>query len=97
MDGKRVSNHLMRDCRTFVKLQEAMELSKGAKLGSMAYAKTRIDQRYQTQSGQGYPQPKVYISAMIQPIPKSKKEQKNISRQVNLAISSPPDTTEYLR
>jgi hypothetical protein len=32
----------------------------------------------------------MYISAMIQPIPKSKKEQKSISRQVNLAISSPP-------
>jgi hypothetical protein len=28
---------------------------------------------------------------------KSKKEQKNISRQVNLAISSPPATTEYLQ
>jgi hypothetical protein len=40
---------------------------------------------------------KVYISAMIQPVPKSKKERKNISRQVNLAISSPPATTEYLR
>jgi hypothetical protein len=39
----------------------------------------------------------VYISAMIQPVPKSKKEQKSISRQVNLAISSPPATTEYLR
>jgi hypothetical protein len=34
---------------------------------------------------------------MIQPVPKSKKEQKSISRQVNLAISSPPATTEYLR
>jgi hypothetical protein len=33
---------------------------------------------------------------MIQPVPKSKKEQKSISRQVNLAISSPPATTEYL-
>jgi hypothetical protein len=40
---------------------------------------------------------KVYISAIIQPVPKSKKEQKSISRQVNLAILSPPDTTEYLR
>jgi hypothetical protein len=40
---------------------------------------------------------KVYISAMIQPVPKSKKEQKSISRQVNLAISSPPATTDYLR
>jgi hypothetical protein len=34
---------------------------------------------------------------MIQPVPKSKKEQKSISRQVNLAISSPPPTIEYLR
>jgi hypothetical protein len=33
---------------------------------------------------------------MIQPVPKSKKEQKSISRQVNLAITSPPATTEYL-
>jgi hypothetical protein len=40
---------------------------------------------------------KVYISAMIQPVPKSKKERKIISRQVNLAISSPPATTEYLK
>jgi hypothetical protein len=39
---------------------------------------------------------KVYISAMIQLVPKSKKERKSISRQVNLAISSPPATTEYL-
>jgi hypothetical protein len=33
---------------------------------------------------------------MIQPVPKSNKEQKNISRQVNLAITSPPVSTEYL-
>jgi hypothetical protein len=40
---------------------------------------------------------KVYISVMIQLVPTSKKEQKSISRQVNLAISSPPATIEYLR
>jgi hypothetical protein len=34
---------------------------------------------------------------MIQPVPKSNKEQKSISRQVNLAITSPPATTEYLK
>jgi hypothetical protein len=34
---------------------------------------------------------------MIQPVPKSKKERKSISRHVNLAISSPPATTEYLQ
>jgi hypothetical protein len=39
----------------------------------------------------------IYISAMIQPVPKSKKERKSISRQVNLAISSPPATTKYLQ
>jgi hypothetical protein len=31
------------------------------------------------------------------PAPKSKKERKNISRQVNLAIPSPPATTKYLQ
>jgi hypothetical protein len=80
VDGKMVSSHLMRDCRTFIKFQEAMELSQGAKLGSTAYDKRTVDQGYPIQSGQGYPQSKVYISTMIQPIPKSKKEQKNISR-----------------
>jgi hypothetical protein len=34
---------------------------------------------------------------MIQHVPKSKKDQKSISRQVNLAISSPPATIEYMR
>jgi hypothetical protein len=87
----------MRNCRTFLKLQEAMELSQGAKSGCTTYDRTTTDQGYQIQNGTGYPQSKVYISAMIQPVPKSKKEQKNISRQVNLAISSPPSTTEYLQ
>jgi hypothetical protein len=33
---------------------------------------------------------------MIQPVPKSNKEEKSITRQVNLALTSPPATTEYL-
>jgi hypothetical protein len=33
---------------------------------------------------------------MIQPIPKSNKEEKSITHQVNLAVTSPPVTTEYL-
>jgi hypothetical protein len=37
---------------------------------------------------------KGHISTMIQPVPKSHKEEKSISRQVNLAITSPPVTTE---
>jgi hypothetical protein len=87
----------MRDCRTFLRLQEAMELSQGAQQGGMTHDRAITDQGYQIQSGTNHPQAKVYISAMIQPVPKSKKEQKSISRKVNLAISSPPATTEYKR
>jgi hypothetical protein len=76
LDGKTVSNHLMRDCRTFVKLQEAMELNQGAKAGSIAYNKRTVNQGYPIQSGQSYPKSRVYVSAMIQPVQKSKKEQK---------------------
>jgi hypothetical protein len=57
----------------------------------------RASQGYQVQRLARKLESKVYISAMIQPVPKSKKERKNISRQVNLTISSPPATTEYLR
>jgi hypothetical protein len=92
LDGKRVSNHLMKDCRTFLRLQDALELSQEAHRGS-----TTTSQGYQVQNNARHLESEVYISAMIQPIPKSKKEQKSISRQVNLAISSPPATTEYLR
>jgi hypothetical protein len=54
-------------------------------------------QGYQVQHLAKHLELKVYKSAMIQPVPKSKKEQKSISRQVNLAISSLPATTEYLK
>jgi hypothetical protein len=43
----------------------------------------------------GYIPSKGHIAVMIQPVPKSNKEQKSISRQVNLAITSPPVSTEY--
>jgi hypothetical protein len=33
---------------------------------------------------------------MIQSVPKSNKEEKSITRQVNLAVTLPPATTEYL-
>jgi hypothetical protein len=35
LDGKRVSNYLMRDCRMFLRLQDAMELSRGAHVGDI--------------------------------------------------------------
>jgi hypothetical protein len=39
IDGKRVSNHAMKDCKTFIKLQEAIG-SKQAKARSQGYAGT---------------------------------------------------------
>jgi hypothetical protein len=91
LDGKRVSNHQMMDCRTFLRLQNAMDSNQGAWQG-----KRNMSQGYQLQRLAKHLESKVYISAMIQLVPKSNKEQKSISRQVNLAISSPPATTEYL-
>jgi hypothetical protein len=91
-DGKRVSNHQMKDCRTFLRLQNAMDSSEGARQGGKS-----MSQGYQMQRLAKQMESKVYISAMIQPVPKSNKERKSISRQVNLAISSPPATTEYLQ
>jgi hypothetical protein len=44
----------------------------------------------------GYVRSKGHIKAMIQPVPKSNKEEKSITRQVNLAVTSPPTTTKYL-
>jgi hypothetical protein len=92
LDGKRVSNHQMKDCRTFPRLQSTMGSSQGGWQGEKY-----TSQGYQVQRLARHLELKVYISAMIQPVPKSKKERKNISRQVNLAISLPPATTEYLR
>jgi hypothetical protein len=92
LDGKRVSNHQMKDCRTFLRLQNAMDQSKGAHQGGKS-----TSQGYQMQRLAKHLESKGYISAMIQSVPKSKKERKSISRQVNLAISSPPATTEYLK
>jgi hypothetical protein len=92
LDGKRVSNHQMKDCRTFLRLQGALNPNQGAHQGGRS-----TSQGYQMQCLTKHLESKVYISAMIQPVPKSKKEQKSISRQVNLAISSPPATTGYLR
>jgi hypothetical protein len=82
----------MKDCRTFLRLQNAMDSSQGARHGGK-----NINQGYQMQRLAKQLESKVYISAMIQPVPKSKKERKSISRQVNLAITSPPATTEYLK
>jgi hypothetical protein len=71
LDGKRVSNHQMKDCRTFLRLQNAMDSSQGTRQGGKS-----ASQGYQMQRLAKQLESKVYISAMIQPVPKSKKERK---------------------
>jgi hypothetical protein len=117
IDGKRVSNHAMKDFRTFIKLQEVVG-SKQAEARSQGYAGTpgaatnnappphaqpangaaqaQGQQNQGNQNDGGYIPSKGHIAAMIQPMPKSNKEQKSISRQVNLAITSPLAYIEYL-
>jgi hypothetical protein len=92
LDGKRVSNHQMKDCRTFLRLQSAIDLNQ-----RIRQEKENMSQGYQVQRLAKHLESKVYISAMIQPVPKSKKERKSISRQVSLAMSSPLATTKYLQ
>jgi hypothetical protein len=58
--------------------------------------KAKVNQIKHKDNDGGYIPSKGHIAAMIQPVPKSNKDQKSISRQVNLAINSPPAHTEYL-
>jgi hypothetical protein len=48
LDGKRVSNHLMRDCRTFLRLQDAMELSQGAHGGNIWWVRSMENKKFPT-------------------------------------------------
>jgi hypothetical protein len=113
IDGKRVSRHAMKDCKTFLKLQEAA-VNKPAEARRQGYegntnnAPPSIQQanngalQGQNQPSQGndneggYILSKGHITTMIQPVPKLNKVEKSITRQVNLAVTSPPVTTEYL-
>jgi hypothetical protein len=113
VDGKRVSRHAMKDCKTFLKLQEAA-VNKQAEAKKQGYEGNTSNAPSTTQqanngASQGQNQPtqghdndggyipsKGHITAMIQPVPKSNKEEKSITRQVNLAVISPPTTTKYL-
>jgi hypothetical protein len=69
LDRKRVSNHQMKDCRTFLRLQGAMSSRQEERQGER-----HKSQGYQMQRLARHLESKVYISAMIQPVPKSKKE-----------------------
>jgi hypothetical protein len=103
----------MKDCKTFLKLQEVAG-NKQAKARRQGYEGNTnntplASQQATNRATQGQSQPnqgndndggyipsKGHITAMIQPVPKSHKEEKSISQQINLAITSPLVTTEYL-
>jgi hypothetical protein len=111
VDGKRVSRHAMKDCITFLKLQEAA-LNKQTEARRQGYEESNKpptnqqgnngapqgqDQQNQGHDDdEGYVPSKGHITAMIQPVPKSNKEEKSITHQVNLAVISPPAIIEYL-
>jgi hypothetical protein len=102
----------MKDCTTFLKLQEvALNKQAEAKRQGYEGNTNNAPASQQGNNGvpQGQDQPnqghdndrgyvpsKGHITAMIQPVPKSNKEEKSITRQVNLAVTLPPATTEYL-
>jgi hypothetical protein len=113
VDGKRVSRHAMKDCKTFLKLQEAAgnkqaEARRQVYEGNTNNAPSSSQQanngaaQGQNQPNQGndndrgYIPSKGHIVAMMQPAPKLNKEETSISRQVNLAVTSPPVTKEYM-
>jgi hypothetical protein len=71
LDGKRVSNHQMKDCRTFLRLQGVLDSNQGTHQGGR-----NTSQGYQMQRLERHLESEVYISAMIQPVPKSKKSRR---------------------
>jgi hypothetical protein len=102
----------MKDCTTFLKLQEAA-LNKQAEAKRQGYEGNTNNAPASQQGNNGVPQghdkpnqgrddnegyvpSKGHITAMIQLVPKSNKEEKSITRQFNLAVTSPLATTEYL-
>jgi hypothetical protein len=112
VDGKRASRHAMKDCTTFSKLQEAAlnKQAKAKRQGYEGNTNNApASQQGNNRGPQGQDQPnqghdndggyvpsKGHITTMIQPVPKSNKEEKSITCQVNLAVTLPPATTEYL-
>jgi hypothetical protein len=95
VDGKRVSRHAIKDCTTFLKLQEAA-LNKQAEAKRQGY-KGNTNNAPATQqrnngipkgqdqpnqgcdNDEGYVPSKGHITTMIQPVPKSNKEEKCIT------------------
>jgi hypothetical protein len=102
----------MKDCTMFLKLQEealnkqAEAKQKGyegntnsapvSQQGNNGAPQGQDQPNQGRDDDEGYVPSKGHITARIQPVPKSNKEEKSITRQVNLAVTLPPATTEYL-
>jgi hypothetical protein len=112
VDRKRVSRHAVKDCKTFLKLQEVagntqVEARRQGYEGNTNNVPP-LNQQANNGAPQGQNQPsqgnnneggyipsKWHITTMIQPV-RNLNEEKSISHEVNLAVTSPPVTTEYL-
>jgi hypothetical protein len=95
VDGKRVSRHAMKDCTIFLKLQEAAHNKQAeakrqgyegntsnapaAQQGNSGAPKVQDQSNQGRDDDEGYVPSKGYITAMIQPVPKSNKEEKSIT------------------
>jgi hypothetical protein len=112
VEGKRVSRHAMKDCTMFLKLQEAAlnkqaeakwqgyegntNNAPASQQGNNGVPQGQDKPNQGSYDDEGYVPSKGHITAMIQLVPKSNKEEKSITRQVNLAVTSPLATTKYL-
>jgi hypothetical protein len=102
----------MKDFTTFLKLQEAAlnkqaEAKRQGYEGNTNNALASQQGNNRVPQGQdqpnqghdndeGYVPSKGHITTMIQLVPKSNKEEKSITHQVNLAVTLPPATMKYL-
>jgi hypothetical protein len=104
VDRKRVSRHTMKDCILklqealgFKQPEAKNQGYRGPTNNTPSANQQPISEAPQGQgqpdksneNNEGYIPSKGHITAMIQLVPKSNKDQKSISRQVKLAINSP--------
>jgi hypothetical protein len=89
LNRKRVSNHQMKDCRTFLRLQNTFIPNKRSYQGGRS-----TSQGYQMQHLAKHLESKVYISAMIQPVPKI---QERVEEHIKASKLSNIITTSHYR
>jgi hypothetical protein len=88
LDGKRVSNHQMKDCRTFLRLQSALDLNQGARQGGKS-----TSQGYQIQCLGKHLESKIYICND----PTGAKIQERTEEHIQTSKSSNNITTSHNR